>query len=254
MPVRLDPPDGPDYEIYRSFAHGDLVRFHVLDTRQYRADQQRSAPFVEQLGDAVQVRDETLANDLDQTMLGAEQRSWLIDERRRVERGLGRARAAGVHVRRQRRRRSSTAGRRRRHLGRLRRRPSGGARRARHERRQPGRADRRLPLGGRRRAPRRPVRRDLPVVGTEFMASSISSSFFDDDADGREPSHRCPDRQSAAEVVRRPARLHRVRGHPRPVARHVSRRRRPVRRGITRQRPRLVGGREPAYPGVVEVS
>ena len=78
MPVRLDPPEGPDYEIYRSFAHGDLVRFHVLDTRQYRSDQQRGEPFVEQLGQAVQVRDETLANDPDQTMLGAAQREWLI--------------------------------------------------------------------------------------------------------------------------------------------------------------------------------
>ncbi len=79
MPVRLDPPDGPDYEIYRSFAHGDLVRFHVLDTRQYRSNQQQGEPFVAQLGAAVQVRDETLANDPDHTMLGAEQRSWLID-------------------------------------------------------------------------------------------------------------------------------------------------------------------------------
>ena len=79
MPVRLDPPDGPDYEIYRSFAHGDLVRFHVLDTRQYRADQQQGDPFVEQLGEAVQVRDETLAADLDQSILGEAQRAWLID-------------------------------------------------------------------------------------------------------------------------------------------------------------------------------
>jgi alkaline phosphatase D len=79
MPVRLDPPVGPDYAIHRSFAHGDLVRFHVLDTRQYRSDQQRGTPFVEQLGEAVQVRDEALVNDPDHTMLGAEQRSWLID-------------------------------------------------------------------------------------------------------------------------------------------------------------------------------
>ena len=79
MPVRLDPPDGPDYEIYRSFAHGDLLAFHVLDTRQYRADQQRGEPFVAPLGDDVQVRDEALANDPDQTILGEAQRSWLID-------------------------------------------------------------------------------------------------------------------------------------------------------------------------------
>jgi alkaline phosphatase D len=79
MPVRLDPPDGADYDIYRSFAHGDLVRFHVLDTRQYRSDQQRGEPFVEQLGEAVQVRDEALANDPDHTILGDTQRTWLID-------------------------------------------------------------------------------------------------------------------------------------------------------------------------------
>ncbi len=79
MPVRLDPPTGPDLAIYRSFAHGDLLRFHVLDTRQYRADQQQGTPFVESLGDAVQVRDETLATDPAQTMLGTAQREWLID-------------------------------------------------------------------------------------------------------------------------------------------------------------------------------
>ncbi len=78
-PVRLDPPSGPDYPIYRSFAHGDLVRFHVLDTRQYRADQQRSEPLVEALGDAVQIRDDALGFSPEQTMLGEEQRAWLLD-------------------------------------------------------------------------------------------------------------------------------------------------------------------------------
>jgi len=75
MPVRLDAPDGPDFDIYRSFAHGDLVRFHVLDTRQYRSDQQRGEPFVEQLGEAVQVR----IDEPGRTMLGAAQRGWLLD-------------------------------------------------------------------------------------------------------------------------------------------------------------------------------
>ncbi len=79
MPVRLDPPSGPDYPIYRSFAHGDLLRFHVLDTRQYRADQQRGAPLVEALGDAVQFRDEELAFSPEQTMLGETQHQWLVD-------------------------------------------------------------------------------------------------------------------------------------------------------------------------------
>jgi len=79
MPVRLDAPTGPDYEIYRSLAHGDLLRFHVLDTRQYRSDQQRSAPFLPALGDAVQVRDNAVALSPEQTMLGEAQRTWLID-------------------------------------------------------------------------------------------------------------------------------------------------------------------------------
>ena len=79
MPVRLDPPSGPDYPIYRSFAHGDLLRFHVLDTRQYRADQQRGAPLVEALGDAVQFRDDELAFSPEQTMLGEQQQQWLTD-------------------------------------------------------------------------------------------------------------------------------------------------------------------------------
>lgn len=76
MPVRLEPPSGPDLEIYRSFAHGDLIRFHVLDTRQYRSDQQRGEPFVETLGEAVQVRQEPSA---ERTMLGEEQRDWLLE-------------------------------------------------------------------------------------------------------------------------------------------------------------------------------
>ncbi|MDJ0768102.1 MAG: alkaline phosphatase D family protein [Ilumatobacter sp.] len=79
MPVRLDPPTSSDYDIYRSFAHGDLLRFHVLDTRQYRADQQRGQELVPQLGDAVQFRDEELAASPDQTMLGAAQREWLFE-------------------------------------------------------------------------------------------------------------------------------------------------------------------------------
>jgi len=75
MPVRLDPPSGPDLDIYRSFAHGDLVRFHVLDTRQYRSDQQRGPAFVEQLGEDVQVR---IDGEQGRTMLGDAQREWLL--------------------------------------------------------------------------------------------------------------------------------------------------------------------------------
>jgi alkaline phosphatase D len=79
MPVRLDPPSGPDYPIYRSFAHGDLISFHVLDTRQYRSDQQRKPAFVDAIGPSVQERDDALVFSADQTMLGADQRAWLLD-------------------------------------------------------------------------------------------------------------------------------------------------------------------------------
>ena len=182
MPVRLDPPDGPDYEIYRSFAHGDLVRFHVLDTRQYRADQQRSAPFVEQLGDAVQVRDETLANDLDQTILGEAQRTWLID-------GVAASNAVWDVLAQQVFMFGGNA-------------VAGSAPPVVVVDTWDGyAADRRAVLdalgtsadnlvvltGDFHSAAVAELRADpfdttLPVVGTEFMASSISSSFFDDDA------------------------------------------------------------------------
>ncbi len=79
MPVRLEPPTGADYPIYRSFAHGDLLRFHVLDTRQYRADQQRGDAFVDVIGQALQVRDDELAFSPEQTMLGAPQLQWVVD-------------------------------------------------------------------------------------------------------------------------------------------------------------------------------
>jgi alkaline phosphatase D len=182
MPVRLDPPDGPDYDIYRSVAHGDLVRFHVLDTRQYRSDQQRGEPFVEQLGEAVQVRDETLANDPGHTMLGDAQRSWLIDgvtESAAVWDVLAQqvfmfggnavvgASPPVVVVDTW----DGYAGDRRTVLDAL-----GAA------------ADNLIVLTGDfHSAAVAELRADpfdtaLPVVGAEFMASSISSSFFDDDA------------------------------------------------------------------------
>lgn len=64
MPLRRSSlPRGIDIALYRRFTFGDLVDFHVLDTRQYRSDQ---------VGDAR--RDEP-----DRTMLGAEQEAWLRD-------------------------------------------------------------------------------------------------------------------------------------------------------------------------------
>ena len=81
LPVRLEPPDGPDYEIHRTIDHGDLVRFYVLDGRQYRSDQQRGGPElgVDAIGSAVQqLLPESLADD--RSLLGADQEAWLLDE------------------------------------------------------------------------------------------------------------------------------------------------------------------------------
>jgi len=39
MPLRLAPPTGPDYKIYGALQWGDLATFFLLDTRQYRDDQ-----------------------------------------------------------------------------------------------------------------------------------------------------------------------------------------------------------------------
>ena len=182
MPVRLDPPDGSDYDIYRSFAHGDLLQFHVLDTRQYRADQQRNDPFVETLGSAVQVRDEELAASPDQTMLGSAQRDWLVDSvesstaiwdviAQQVFMFGGNAVVDAdppvVVVDTW----DGYAGEREALLTAL-----GES------------ADNLVVLSGDFHSAAvaelrtDPFDRSLPVVGAEFMASSISSSFFDDDA------------------------------------------------------------------------
>ncbi len=83
----------------------------------------------------------------------------------------------------------------------------------------------------------------LPVLGTEFMASSISSSFFDDDATIEALVSDALDREPADQVVRQPTRLHGVRGHARSMAGHVPSGRRPVRRGFTGRDRQLVGGR-----------
>jgi alkaline phosphatase D len=77
QPVRLPPPDGPDYRIYRRAAFGDLLNAHVLDTRQYRTNQPCNAS--SDIGNCPE------ADSPDATLLGAEQREWLfrgLDESR----------------------------------------------------------------------------------------------------------------------------------------------------------------------------
>jgi alkaline phosphatase D len=74
MPVRIDPPDGPDALLYRSVPWGDLAQFLVLDGRQYRSDQPCTAQTNFSFAEAC---DEV--NAPANTMLGAGQRNWLVD-------------------------------------------------------------------------------------------------------------------------------------------------------------------------------
>ncbi len=75
QPVRLPPPDGPDYRIYRTFAYGQLLQLQVLDTRQYRSRLECYYDFVGRRCPGSPAEDTK--------MLGDEQESWLFDELRR---------------------------------------------------------------------------------------------------------------------------------------------------------------------------
>jgi len=70
QPVRLPAPTGPDYRIHRTLDFGDLARFHVLDTRQYRNDQPCGIPG--NIGGRC-----ADASAPDATVLGADQEQWL---------------------------------------------------------------------------------------------------------------------------------------------------------------------------------
>lgn len=75
MPLRLDPPTGEDWRIYRSVRFGALAEFFVLDGRQYRTDQACNRRL-----DAIVPRSECPEiDDDDRSMLGAEQETWLAD-------------------------------------------------------------------------------------------------------------------------------------------------------------------------------
>jgi len=78
MPVRAARPSGPALKLYRALSWGDLSTFFVLDTRQYRS------PEVALCADRDQTPSGYCAASVDpkRTMLGAEQRDWLL-------RGLG---------------------------------------------------------------------------------------------------------------------------------------------------------------------
>ncbi|MFB6168150.1 MAG: alkaline phosphatase D family protein [Haloferacaceae archaeon] len=63
-----------DQKLYRNYRFGDLVEFNVLDTRQYRSDQA--------CNDAFAVSDCQARFAEDRTILGENQRSWLLDNLR----------------------------------------------------------------------------------------------------------------------------------------------------------------------------
>jgi alkaline phosphatase D len=74
MPVRMDPPVGPDLKIYRSFRYGSLASLFMLDTRQYRDDQPCGST-----GGVNTAKPCAEVDDPARTMLGRDQERWLLD-------------------------------------------------------------------------------------------------------------------------------------------------------------------------------
>ena len=74
MPVRAPRPQGPDMRLFRALAFGDLVTFHVLDTRQYRTPEVPLCRAPEQTPSGYC----PASVDGTRSMLGSEQRSWLL--------------------------------------------------------------------------------------------------------------------------------------------------------------------------------
>jgi alkaline phosphatase D len=73
QPLRLDPPDDDGLRLFRTFRYGSLADVFVLDGRQYRTDQA--------CGDNLATNRTECADidDVDRTMLGEEQETWLYD-------------------------------------------------------------------------------------------------------------------------------------------------------------------------------
>ena len=74
MPVRPPRPQGPDLRIYRSVSYGGLATFFVLDTRQYRSPEVALCPEIDQTPSGYC----PASVDPNRTMLGADQRNWLL--------------------------------------------------------------------------------------------------------------------------------------------------------------------------------
>jgi alkaline phosphatase D len=73
MPVRMDPPTGPDLEIRRDLRWGSLAHLFMLDTRQYRDPQACGVKGVSLEPACLAVYDES------RTIVGADQEHWLLD-------------------------------------------------------------------------------------------------------------------------------------------------------------------------------
>ena len=77
MPLRRSrKPDGPSFQLYRRFHWGDLVTFNVLDGRQYRSDQPAACTPAQRTPSGYCPS----ALEPGRTMLGTEQRDWLLEE------------------------------------------------------------------------------------------------------------------------------------------------------------------------------
>jgi alkaline phosphatase D len=69
-------PEGPDLQLYRRFHWGKLIAYNVLDGRQYRSDQPGACTAAERDASGYCPAD----IDPARTMLGSEQREWLLEE------------------------------------------------------------------------------------------------------------------------------------------------------------------------------
>ena len=74
MPVRMDPPNGPDLKTHRGVRYGRLANFLLLDTRQFRSPQACDVSGINFDPPCDEVFDES------RTMTGDDQESWLLTE------------------------------------------------------------------------------------------------------------------------------------------------------------------------------
>ena len=76
LPVRFDPPDGPELDVHQALDVGDLARIYLLDQRQH-ADAPPCRGEATAAGDFGDCAART--GDVDRSLLGAEQEAWLAE-------------------------------------------------------------------------------------------------------------------------------------------------------------------------------